>query len=227
MIVIRVFAVLVILVFMHSLADGLMNAYADENAVSMTAPATTNQNRETFVKTMTQSVLATLHDGKKPFVEKQTMLRQTFTNVVDMDWIARFVLGKTWNGSTDAQKAQYTALYHTYLTNTYVSNLSEDSEGKLLDIKILGLNNNDDEDTFVVRTDMVMADSDPVKVDYLVRDDSGQYKVIDIRVEGVSLLATHRSEFAELATTDGISGVIGKLEQMVGRNQPTVALSMK
>ena len=213
-----------------AIADDSKETVVAGITASMNAPmvATVDavQTKDGFVKNLVHSVLATLHDGNRPFIEKQAALKQAFTNVVDMDWIARFVIGKTWSTATEAQKAQYIELYRTYLTNTYVSNFDEDSEGKLRDIKIISMND-EDEDTFRVHSEMDLADSDPVKVDYLVRGTNGQYKIIDIAIEGVSLLATHRSEFSELASSGGIDNVIGKLQQMVGNNKTTLAQSAK
>jgi len=204
----------------------MASAAESESSAASAPQVNESQSRQDFVNSMMQSVMTTLHDANKPFAQKQAMLKQTFTSVVDLNWIARFVLGKTWNGTTDEQKTQYTSLYRTYLTNTYVSNFDEESAGKLKDIKVLGVKDRD-EDTFLVRTEMALADADAVKVDYLASGHGGQYKVIDIRVEGVSLLETHRAEFSELAAAGGITGVIGKLQQMVGHDNGAIALSMK
>ena len=193
-------------------------AATTEPATAQSAPA---ESREHFVKGMTGTVLATVHDSQKSFAEKQSILVKTFNDMVDTGWIARFVLGKTWNSATDEQKAQYTTLYRAYLTKSYVSNFDEETEGKLEDIKILGISDTDD-DRFVVRTEMALQGSNPVRVDYLLRDDSGSYKVIDIVVEGVSLLATHRSQFTEIAGNGGMNGVISKLQQMAA-NHPSSA----
>ena len=182
--------------------------------------ASSDASKEAFVKSVTDSILSTVHDTNKSFSQKKSMLQKTFVDVVDIKWIGRFVLGQTWRTTTDDQKTKYMGLYKTYLVNNYVSNFDEESADKLQDIKILGLVNDDDE-RFIVHTEMVIKDGENVKVDYLVHDDNGSYKVINITIEGVSLLATHRSEFGELAAAGGIDNVIAKLQQMIASKATT------
>ena len=222
-------AALITLMFVFQLIGGnctIGNAATIDSPANPTAQTSTLQSKEAFVNNMAQTVLAIIKDENKPFAAKQVTLKQEFTSVVDSNWIARFVLGKTWNTATAEQKEHYTALYRTYLTNSYISNFNEDSERKLKDIKILSINDAED-NNFSVHTEMLLTDADNVRVDYLVSEKAGEYKIIDIVIEGISLLSTHRSEFSELASAGGVDGVIGRLEQMVGQDKSTISLSMK
>lgn len=182
--------------------------------------------REEFVHGMAQMTLAILQDTKKPFADRKIVLRNAFGTVVDIDWIARFVLGRAWNTASDAQRQRYTELYHTFLTESYVSNFAEDPDKRIKDIKILGLQDAEDS-AFIVNTDMMLADMEDYRVDYRVSDHEGKYKVIDIVIENVSLLATHRSQFGELVASRGIDGLIAKLEAINNRRDHTISLSMK
>jgi phospholipid transport system substrate-binding protein len=175
------------------------------------APATT---KEAFIENMGARVLGVLKDEKKSFAERQATLRALFVEVVDTDWIAKFVLGTAWKTATPEQKAKYTELYRTYLTETYISKFDEESGNKVKDIKIKGIKEASD-GTFTAHTEIIQSGTEPaVKVDYLLREKNGQFKVIDINIEGISLLATHRQEFNALAGQKGIDGVIEKLTML-------------
>ncbi len=193
---------------------------AADAPVAVTNPATAPANaKEAFIQGMGSRVLAVLKDNKKSFAQRQTTLRNLFVEVVDTDWIAKFVLGTSWRNATPEQKAKYTELYRTYLTETYISKFDEDSETKVKDITIKGIKEGTD-NTFTAQTEIVQSGNQPaVKVDYLLRQKDDQFKVIDINIEGVSLLATHRQEFNALAAQNGIDGVIQKLTQLTTHGQ--------
>ena len=156
------------------------------------------------------------------------MLRTAFANSVDIDWIAKFVLGKSWSAATPDQRERYTALYRKFLTETYVSNFAENPDKRIRDIKIDAINAQDaaDQSDFTVRTQMMLADQEDLRVNYLVRENDGHYKVRDIAIENVSLIATHRSEFSHIAANGGINGVIAHLESRLNQPQDTISLSM-
>jgi phospholipid transport system substrate-binding protein len=177
-----------------------------------------NHTREEFVHGMATMTLAVLQDHKKSFPERKVLLRQCFNAVVDIDWIAKFVLGRPWTYASDVQRERYTELYHIFLTESYVSNFAENPEQRIKDIKILGIQDGQD-NSFIVNTNMMLANMDEVRVDYRVSDHEGKYKVIDIIIENVSLLATHRSEFGGLAASQGINGVITRLEAITGSHE--------
>lgn len=183
------------------------------------------RDHETFARDFATKVLAIIQDAKKSYGDRKDVLRTAFAKSVDIDWIARFVLGKAWSGASDDQKTRYAALYRTYLTETYVANFAENPDKRIRDIKILGISDSHD-DTFTVRTEMMLADFENVNVNYLVREKEGKYKVLDIAIENVSLIATHRAEFTNLAAAHGIDGVISRLEQLVKNGADSITLSM-
>jgi len=194
-------------------------------ALSFTAPvmaaeplsaAQVQQKREAFAHGFAQTVLAILQDTKKNYSDRKDVVRQAFAKSVDIDWIAKFVLGSQWRTATDEQKARYTMLYKKYLTETYVSNFADNPDKRIRDIKIFGVSDSTDSD-FNVRTEMQLADSENMKVNYLVRETNGKYKILDIAIENVSLITTHRGEFSKLAAKSGVDGVIATLEKLASK----------
>jgi len=186
---------------------------------------------EVFAHDFAQTVLAIIQDTKKSYADRKEVLRTAFAKSVDMDWIAKFVLGKQWSTATPEQRERYTTLYRKFLTETYVANFAENPDKRIRDIKINNIINAsdaaEDESDFTVRTEMMLADSEDLKVSYLVREEEGHYKVRDIAIENVSLIATHRSEFGAITATSGVDGVIAHLESAL--NQPkdmTVSMNM-
>lgn len=192
---------------------GPIAAARAETADDKTAPSIVHEQRDAFARSFANTVLAILQDQKKSFGDRKTVLRQAFSKSVDIDWIARFVLGSAWNQANEDQKKRYMSLYRTYLTESYVANFAENPDKRIRDIKIFGVHDGDGDD-FTVRTQMMLADMENLSVNYLVWDNNGSYKVRDIAIENVSLITTHRTEFTKLAATKGIDGVIARLEEL-------------
>ena len=55
----------------------------------------------------------------------------------------------------------------------------------------------------------------PIGVDFRVRLIEGSYKVVDVTVEGISLLHTHRVEFASVINRGGMDGFLDELRAQV------------
>ena len=55
----------------------------------------------------------------------------------------------------------------------------------------------------------------PINVDWRVRTDKGEYKIVDVIVEGISMGQTQRSEFASVIRQTGgkVKGLIEKLRK--------------
>ncbi len=199
-------------------------ALADGTVQAAPAAAVQGQTRESFVQGVTGQVLAIMHNGASPLSTKKAQLEQTFMQVVDLNWIAQFVLGKPWDNANQQQRGQYVALYGKYLSSTYLAGLDEKSAAALQDIRVMSMDDAFD-DAFIVHTQMVMAQGNNVNIDYLVREDGSNRKVIDITLEGVSLLRTHRSELGALAAAKGMDGVIIALQDKMSRNETHLALA--
>lgn len=185
------------------------------------------EKRTSFANNFANIVLAVISDNKKSYEQRKENLAQAFSKSVDIDWIAKFVIGRAWNKANDEQRSRYTELYREFLTKTYVENFAENPDKRINGIKILGVDNSDTTPSdFTVSTQMNLASQDTLKVNYLVRENNeGKYKVLDIAIENVSLISTHRSEFTALAMSRGLDGVIGKLEQLIASDKTNITLS--
>lgn len=182
------------------------------------------QERLDRAHNMANTTLAVLADPDKSFHDREALLKNSFAKVVDIEWIAKFVLGNTWRSANETQRKHYVRLYRNYLTKTYVENFAQNSNRKITDIRVLGVNSSESEN-YTARTELVLSTGERMNVDYLVNENTeGKHRIVDIIIENVSLLATHRAQFRQLATQGGIEKVIAKLEALT---QPTITLSMK
>jgi phospholipid transport system substrate-binding protein len=78
----------------------------------------------------------------------------------------------------------------------------------------------------MVKSQIVKANGEPVKVDYLMRRNGEGWLISDIYLDGaISEVATRRSEFAAILRADGIDGLIAALNRKADMLTGTTARS--
>ena len=78
----------------------------------------------------------------------------------------------------------------------------------------------------MVRSQIIKANGEPVKVDYMMRRSGENWLVSDIYLDGaISEVATRRSEFAAILKNDGIDGLIAALNRKADILTATMAKS--
>lgn len=131
---------------------------------------------------------------------REARFRQLFHDDFDAPGIARFVLGRYWRTASADEQKEFVKLFEDYVVFVYTVRLA-DFGGQ--SFKVRG--SRSDGDGVIVSTDVASpGNSTPLRIDWrLVTDDSGTYKINDVIVEGVSMTATQRSEFASVVQRNG------------------------
>jgi phospholipid transport system substrate-binding protein len=117
-------------------------------------------------------------------------------------------MGQNWNKSSPEQKKRLTEEFKTLLVRTYASALAAYSDQKF-DFRPLRAKPSDTDVTVNVR--VLQAGAQPVPIDYSMEKTSEGWKVYDVMVGGVSLVANYRTEFANVVRESGIDGLIKSL----------------
>lgn len=118
-------------------------------------------------------------------------------------------LGANWRRATPEQQESLVREFRTLLVRTYSGALSGYRDQQIEYFPLRGVRADDSEVT--VRSRIRQTGAEAVIVEYdLARTDAG-WKVFDIRVAGISLVATYRSSFAEEVRNRGIDGLIDAL----------------
>jgi phospholipid transport system substrate-binding protein len=118
-------------------------------------------------------------------------------------------MGQNWAKASPEQKKQLTEEFRTLLVRTYASALSAYSEQKF-DFRPLRAKATDTDVTVNVR--VLQPGAQPVTLDYSMEKTANGWKVYDVVVGGVSLVANYRTEFANTVRTSGVDGLIKDLK---------------
>ena len=133
--------------------------------------------------------------------EQKTELERLFQKYVDIPIIARAVLGKSWRDANTNQRTKFVQAFKNYVSNKYGRQFSE---FKGTTLEIIKSRDTLTKAGVLVSTVVVVPGNPSLKVVWQVSDGSGSLKLVDLRVEGISMLSTERQEFrSKLKKFDG------------------------
>jgi len=154
-----------------------------------------------FIEALTQDAIDMLTGEKITKSQREERFRTLMNKNFAMKGIAKFVIGRHWRKASDDVKAEYLSLFEDLMVVTYAERFEKYSGERLL-IKRVEVRNKKDA---LVYTTMVKASdgTKPLKVDWRVRQGAGVYTIIDVMVEGISMIMTQKSEFASFIKSNG------------------------
>jgi phospholipid transport system substrate-binding protein len=127
----------------------------------------------------------------------------------------QLAVGSGWRLANDAQREQLVREFRTLLVRTYSGALAG-YRGQTIELMPLRMRPGDAEVT--VRSRIKQPGVEPIVVEYDMEKTADSWKVYDVRVGGMSLVATYRSAFAEEVRNHGVDGLIAVLAAKNGRS---------
>ena len=139
------------------------------------------------------------------FAKLDPVIRRSF----DISEMARLSLGRFWTGLSDAQRQQMTESYGRYVSAIYADRFDSYAGQKL---EVTG--EEAAPSGVMVRSRIIKADGEPVKVDYAMHRAGDGWLIADIYLDSaISEVATRRSEFATILRNEGFDGLIAALNR--------------
>jgi phospholipid transport system substrate-binding protein len=152
-----------------------------------------------FLESLTHDVFAKLTDPSLSQTEKERDLRSLFRQNFDVPAVSRFVLGKHWRKASTAERQDF------------VDAFEEMNSRQFLAIKVQ--QNAAKPSLSFVSTKIGQSEGEPISAVWRIRNNDGQYKILDIVVEGVSMAITLRHEYGTVVKTDGVDGLIAIMRE--------------
>ncbi|HEX4111037.1 MAG TPA: ABC transporter substrate-binding protein [Stellaceae bacterium] len=200
--------------FIGLIALGLMTP-------SLAVPADTGSGASQFVGNLVNSALQVLADRKAAAAAREQTFERLLSENFDVPRIARFVLGRYWTTASDQDRRKFIDTYREFIIRTYAARFSEYSGEtvKVTSSRPEGANYT------VVNSEIIHPNGDPpVKVSWRVRQSGDSYKIVDVDVEGVSMMLTQREEFTSVIQRTG--GTVGGLIQAIQQKLQSGDLSL-
>ena len=182
------------------------------------APAS-SPSAEQVVQGLAEDIWATLQsDGidENGRVDQLVTLLEART---DVGLISRLALGRYWNRLPEDQYTDYRELFRDVVIRSFARRLNgyaQDARGPIEQrFQILGSTPAGKDDT-LVRSKVFPKNGQPVALDWRLRAGDAGPVIIDLIVEGASLLVAQRSEFAAVIERHDLDGLLAELRARAG-----------
>ena len=171
------------------------------------AKSTRIKKAEVLAKTIFQNIFEIMSMPSNE-MKKRKALVKLFDKHADVPIIARAVLGSPWRQLNKGDRSNFIQAFRLYLAKKYTAQFSEFIGAKMM---IEKSRDSGGKAGIMVETRLLMPGSSPIKVGWQVSDASGIFKMVDVKIEGVSLLTTERGEIRNQLSKEG--GSVSKLAQ--------------
>ena len=166
---------------------------------------------EKFIQELGDKGIKTLTGKGLTKIERQKKFEEFFIGSFDYNRIGKFVLGRFRREVMSADMKQYLGLFKKMVVRVYAARFGEYNDEKF---KASGFRIVDKKvDTVIVSSKIIRPNDSKIAIEWqMYQDKSGDFKIFDVVVEGVSMALTQRSEFASILQKDGIKGLITELQ---------------
>jgi phospholipid transport system substrate-binding protein len=163
------------------------------------------------VKGSIDRVLVLLQDSAlaKPerSLERRKQVRAVANELFDWQETGKRALARHWQTRTPQQREEFSALFADLIERSYVGKIEAYSGEKIIYVgeKVEG-------DNATVNTKLLTKSGTEIPIDYRLQLEGQQWRVYDVVIEGVSLVANYRTQFNRIITQSGYDELIKRMK---------------
>ena len=167
------------------------------------------ESAQVLIEKTVAQVLAVLRDESRSVAQQRLELEKIAHSRFDFRTMARLVLARDWKRLGAEERDEFVDQFTTYLANDYGTRIDRYQQE---DVKVLGEQPKPRDDV-EVRTKIVGGANDGAIVDYRMRKGKEGWRIIDVVIEGISLVANFRDQFREVIAKGGPEALLQKLKE--------------
>ncbi|MBM3648093.1 MAG: ABC transporter substrate-binding protein [Alphaproteobacteria bacterium] len=146
---------------------------------------------------------------------REAAIRSVLQNRFDLPYMAQVALGAHWAKATPEQQARFVKATETAEARAYAERFGQYAGQTLTIGKTVARPNN----VYVVDSRLNQSNGQPIKLEWEVRQGAQGLRITDVKVEGVSMVMTRRSDFNSYIQSNGgkVQPLIDELEARASR----------
>jgi phospholipid transport system substrate-binding protein len=166
-----------------------------------------------LVKSVTAQAIAIVKT--KTGATREAAFREVLRNDFDLPYIGRLALGAHWNEASEQQRARFLAALETAEVRAYSERLGMLAGFTLTIDKVVSR----PDSVWIVDSLLSQAAGQPIKLEWEVRDNGQGPRIADVKIAGVSMFLTKRSEFNSYILNTGgtVEPLVRELEVRAAR----------
>jgi len=140
--------------------------------------------------------------------QRRAELRRAAEELFDFGEMSRRALARHWNERSPQEREEFVRLFTDLLERSYLSKI-ENWSGE----KVLFVSEATDGDYAAVRSKIITTRKQEVPVEYRLYRVGQRWQAYDVLFEGVSFIATYRSQFNRIIQNSSFAGLIDKMRE--------------
>jgi phospholipid transport system substrate-binding protein len=142
--------------------------------------------------------------------ERRRAVRRIADEIFDFDETARRAMAQHWRALTAPQRTEFVEVFSDLLERAYMSKIElyRDEEIQYPGERVEG-------DFAIVSTRIITTKGTEVPIDYHMLRRGERWRVYDVSIEGVSLVANYRTQFNSIIRTSSYDELLGKMRSRV------------
>jgi len=159
-------------------------------------------------QTMVNRALQIMANKGTPVQQRRRQLRESIENEFDFTEMSKSALGYHWRTINPNQRAQFTKLFTAFIEDAYLSKI-QDYSGQQVQFQgqsPLGQGYSQ------INTEIVQSGKSPISVNYLLLQKDGSWKIYDVTVDAISIIANYRNQFNRVINEKGFDQLMAELQ---------------
>jgi phospholipid transport system substrate-binding protein len=160
------------------------------------------------LKRHVDEVIGVLDDAstKSQPAKRRAAVRKVAEDIFDYPETARRALGPHWSARTPEEQREFVAIFADLLDHAYLSKIDV-YQGE----KVEYTGETVDGDQATVKTTLVIPKGTSIPIDYRMHRVNDRWRVYDVVIEGVSLVANYRTQFNRIVRSESYQALVQKL----------------
>jgi len=182
--------------------------------------AQANDDPQALLETAAHDMITALNNNRDRIKQDPSVTQKLIEDIllphIGIITASKYVLGSHWDGATKKQKIGFIKAFRVLLLRFYSSALTEylNSHDGKLDPNLMVFYKPADLNApqVLVRSEVKPKSGNPVPINYKMQKTRKGWKIIDVSVEGVSVITTYKTSFASEIKQNGLDALISSLQ---------------
>lgn len=175
------------------------------------------QEAAIFIRQLADDTIGSLEKSEDGRIIEPTHIEGLLDRGFEVQLIGRYVIGRHWKKATVDQRSEYSTLFREFVLDVIMRRLELFTDEEL---EITGQTAAGKRDIFV--NSHVIREQGNIDVDWRVRKIGEDFRIIDLKVAGVSMVITYREDFGAVIQSKGLEGLIERLREKTIETKPVI-----
>ncbi len=176
--------------------------------------ATDQSSPRNTVQTLQKTLLQVMKNAENSdFSERYNNLAPVIEKTHDLQRIARIAVGRYWKTMTPDQRQRYSQLFYELSIATYARQFNDYHDQRFIIDGTVPLGSQ-----ALVKTRLLQKNGKTIRLNYTVRLNRDQWRIVNVTFDGISDLALKRAQYVSIIRKGGINNLLTELNSKL-RNE--------